>query len=232
MAPDRASPLVAPLRRECELDTPRKAAPTRGTGRPSCARPIDDTPAARRSRQCAGAPWGPHHHARARAHRSPHHIGWSSRPPRATRAGHVRLGREPRQCDRATPQPRHCVAGLARTTASAPKLSWPTCAAPRRPRSPGVSLQRPCARSCHCGRVGPARFRYSRRRAPVPNPALKEHGRQPRGSVGDATRTKGVDSARFLTTIRPLRTGLGLRNHVFCGPSFSPLCRPSSAAPC
>jgi hypothetical protein len=30
-----------------------------------------------------------------------------------------------------------------------------------------------------------------------------------------------VDSARFLSTIRRLRTGLGLRNHLSCGPSFS-----------
>jgi hypothetical protein len=44
---------------------------------------------------------------------------------------------------------------------------------------------------------------------------------------------KGVDTARFLTTIRRLRTGLGLRNHWICGPSFSllradPLPQPSA----
>ena len=44
------------------------------------------------------------------------------------------------------------------------------------------------------------------------------------GPVADATRASGVDSARFVTTIRPSRTGLGLRHHAFCGPSFSLLC--------
>jgi hypothetical protein len=53
--------------------------------------------------------------------------------------------------------------------------------------------------------------------APAPSLAL----RSLHGSVADATRAKGVDRARFLTTIRPLRTGLGLRNHMICGPSFS-----------
>src|SRR5918995_2270506 len=38
--------------------------------------------------------------------------------------------------------------------------------------------------------------------------------REPRG----ATRTTGVDRALFLTTIRPLRTGPGLRHHLFLPP--------------
>src|SRR6266568_8904423 len=40
-------------------------------------------------------------------------------------------------------------------------------------------------------------------------------------AVTDVTRPKGVDTARFPTTIRRLRTGLGLLNHLLCGPSFS-----------
>ena len=183
MAPNQATTLVAALRRERELDAPRKATPTRGTGPPSCPRPSDDSPTGRWPRQRAAAPRGPHQDGRARTHRAPPHAGCSARPPGAPRAVSLRLGHEPRQRDHATPRPRHSIAGPPRPTAGAPQPSYPTFIAPRSSRRPGTALQRPRARSRHRDRAGPARFRSSRHRTAIPTPPVSSRPLSLRGPI-------------------------------------------------
>jgi hypothetical protein len=178
VAPNRAGTPIAPLGREHDLDTPSKATSARGTWGPSCPCPADDAPCARRSGQCAGAPRGPHQDGRARAHRPSPHLGRSSRPPATRCAVHTRLGREPWQRDRSTPRPRHCAAGPARPTTGTSRPSCPSCAPSRSPSRSSAALPRPCARSPDCGRAGPARPRYSRRRAPIPNTSVNAAARR------------------------------------------------------
>jgi hypothetical protein len=176
MASDLARTPVAPFRRERDPDTRPETAPARGTGGPSCSRPLDHTPAARRSCERAGAAARPRQAARSRAHPVAAHVGPASRRTGAGRSVDVHLGCEPRQRHRPTAWPRHCVAAPAGPATYAPQASVTTRAAPRSTRGSNAALHWPSARFSHGVRAGRAGLRWSRRRATLSSSILSLTG--------------------------------------------------------
>ena len=160
-------------RQECELDAARRVGPEVGAGRTSCTPPADRTFAARRSRRSAAEDRRPRQGTRTWADRAPDRVTRCPRSPAHQQAADVRVGREQRQCDRATPRQRHGVAVPARQTRGPPPSTRPTELASGLRANAHAPLRRTCPWSCYCPRPSTARPWYSRRRAPLPNPVMR-----------------------------------------------------------